>query len=215
MASKEARPSSQPSFWDERYDDNDHLFGTVPNAFVASQAHLIPEGGRVVELAAGEGRTLVWLAQDRDARCTAVDFSQEALAEAARWANDHDLPIDTVKTDVRTWSPDRQWEAVIVVFLQLLPDERDVLYQQIRRILKPGGVAIGQWFRPEHWSGDFDRVGPSSADRMVPVAELREAFADDEIIQCGAADVTIAEGPFLRGRVAVSRLVARRTSAEA
>lgn len=215
MASSVSRPSSQPSFWNERYDENDHLFGTEPNAFIASQAHRIPEGGTVVELAAGEGRTLAWLAQKREARCTAVDFSQDALAEADRWANDHDLPIETVQADVRSWSPGCQWNAVIVVFLQLLPDERPRLYQQIRRMLRPGGVVIGQWFRPDHLSGDYDRVGPSSADRMVPVAELRDAFAEDEIIQCGPADVTIAEGPLLRGWVAVSRLVARRASGEA
>lgn len=210
MAPSESRPSSQPPFWEERYEANDHLFGTAPNAFVASQAHRVPEGAAVVELAAGEGRSLVGLARERNARCTAVDFSQTALDEASRWADEHDLPLETIRADVRTWSPDRQWDAVIVVFLQLLPDERPVLYHRIRQILRPGGILIGQWFRPDHMNGDYDRVGPSSADRMVPVSELRDAFDRDEILECGPADVTLSEGPLLRGHAAVSRLVARR-----
>lgn len=210
MSSDDSRPSSQPSFWDERYEANDHLFGTAPNAFVASQAHRIPEGSDVVELAAGEGRTLVWLARERNARCTAVDFSRPALDEAARWAEVHDLPIDTVEADVRTWSPDRQWDAVIVTFLQLLPDERPALYRLIRSIVRPGGVVLGEWFRPDHLNGDYDRLGPSAGDRMVPIGDLREAFREDQILHCGATDVTLAEGPLLRGQAAVSRLVARR-----
>jgi hypothetical protein len=71
-------------------------------------------------------------------------------------------------------------------------------------------VLIGEWFRPDHLSGDYDRMGPSTADRMVPVRELREAFSDDEILLCKPADVELEEGPLLRGRAAVARLVVRR-----
>jgi SAM-dependent methyltransferase len=212
MSQDASRSSSQPSFWDERYAANDHLFGTEPNAFVASQAQHIPEGSDVVELAAGEGRTLAWLAQERDARCTAVDFSRAALIEAERWAEEGDRAIETVEADVRTWGPERRWDAIIVTFLQLLPDERPALYERIQRWLRPGGVLIGEWFRPDHLTGDYDRMGPSTADRMVPVAELREAFSGDEIVQCEAADVTLKEGPLLRGRAAVARLVVRRAA---
>lgn len=210
MNPNESRPSSQAPFWDERYEANDHLFGTDPNAFVASQAHRIREGAAVVELAAGEGRSLFALARERNVRCTAVDFSQTALDEASRWAEDAGLSLETIQADVRTWSPDREWDAVIVVFLQLLPDERPALYRNIRQMLRPGGIVIGQWFRPEHVNGEYDRIGPSSADRMVPVAELRDAFGEDEVLQCGSADVSLKEGPLLRGHAAVSRLVARR-----
>jgi SAM-dependent methyltransferase len=210
MSPDASRPSSQPPFWDERYAANDHLFGTEPNAFVASQAQYIPEGGDVIELAAGEGRTLAWLVRERDARCTAVDFSGAALAEAKRWAEEEGLPMETIEADVRTWTPARRWDAVVVTFLQLLPDERPALYDCIRQCLRPGGVLVGEWFRPDHLTGNYDRLGPSTADRMVPVAELRDAFSGDEIVQCGTADVTLEEGPLLRGRAAVARLVARR-----
>ena len=210
MSSNASRLSSQPPFWDERYATNDHLFGTEPNAFVASQADRIPSGGDVLELAAGEGRTLAWLAQERNARCTAVDFSGEALVEAERWAEEADLPMETIEADVRTWAPERRWDAILVTFLQLLPDERSALYDRIRRWLRPGGVLIGEWFRPEHLNGDYDRLGPSADDRMVPPDELRAAFVDDDIVRCEAADVELAEGPLLRGRAAVVRFVARR-----
>jgi SAM-dependent methyltransferase len=155
---------------------------------------------------------LLWLAQERGVHGTAVDFSAEALQSGAAWAEREGLSMDTVQADVRRWTPPRQWDAVIITFLQLLPDERPGLYDTIRRSVRPGGVLIAEWFRPEHLSGDYDRLGPSSADRMVPPAELRDAFAEDDVLQCDAADVTLEEGPILRGQAAVVRLIVRRAA---
>jgi SAM-dependent methyltransferase len=205
------RSSSQPDFWNVRYQREDHLFGTAPNAFVADEAHRLPSGSAVVEIGAGEGRTLAWLAQEQGHRTTAVDFSNEALAAARRRANEHDLPLETVQADVRTWSPRRrQWDAAVVTFLQLLPNERPRLYRLLRHLVRPGGWILAEWFRPDHLAGDYDRVGPSAADRMVPVQEVRTAFSDDAILRCDPADVHLHEGPLLKGKAAVVRVVVRR-----
>jgi SAM-dependent methyltransferase len=204
------RPSSHPSFWDERYADHEALFGTRPSAFVVREADRIPEGSSVLEMGAGEGRTLLWLARERDAVCTAVDFSETALHTARQRAQAEGLPLDTVAADVRRWTPARRWDVVVVTFLQLRPDERAQLYRTIRAALREGGLVLGEWFRPAHLTDDFDRLGPSRPDRMVPPAELRAAFAADEVQACRADDVTLADGPHLWGRAAVVRFVARR-----
>ena len=210
--SPDARPSSQPSFWDERYTANDALFGTGPNAFVASAAHRIPDGGDVLELGAGEARTLLWLAQTRGVHGTAVDFSAEALQAGRQRAAEAGLSLNTVAADVRDWRPAQQWDATVVTFLQLMPDERAALYETIRACLRPGGVLIAEWFRPAHLSGDYDRIGPTTEARMVSVQEVRDAFAADDILQCAPVDVTLSEGPMLRGGAAVVRCVVRRSA---
>lgn len=211
--SEAERASSQPAFWNERYARNEHLFGDAPSAFVVQEAPRLPPGSDVLELGTGEGRTLAWLCTEHGHRGTGVDFSAEALAQADAWADEHDLPLHTVRADVRTWTPDRQWDAVIVTFLQLLPDERPDLYRRMRRAVRPGGWILGEWFRPAHVAGDgYARIGPSRADRMVPVRELADAFAADDLVRCTPADVELAEGPFLRGRAAVVRLVAQRAA---
>ena len=214
MSSDESRAGSHPPFWDERYAANEHLFGGAPNAFAASEADRIPRGSDVLELGAGEGRTLLWLADNRGVDGTAIDFSVEALTAGRRWAEREGLPLETVRADVRSWRPSRQWDAVIITFLQLLPDERPDLYETIRQSLRPGGVLIAEWFRPDHLSGDYDRLGPSTADRMVPPEELTAAFADDEILLCEAAGVELKEGPILRGHAAVVRFIVRRDSGQ-
>lgn len=205
-----SRASSRPDFWDTRYEREDHLFGTAPNAFVTKAAHRLPPESEVVEVGAGEGRTLAWLAREHGHRTTAVDFSSEALTVAAQWARAQDLSLDTVQADVRAWRPDRQWDAAIVTFLQLLPDERPALYRLLRRIVRPGGWILGEWFRPDHLSGHYDRMGPSRADRMVSGEEVRAAFSDDAVVRCEAADVHLREGPLLNGHAAVVRTIVHR-----
>lgn len=209
-----SRASSHPDFWDTRYEREDHLFGTAPNAFVTEEAHRLPAKCDVVEVGAGEARTLAWLAQQYDHRTTAVDFSAEALATATQWADTHDLALNTVQADARTWTPDRQWDVALVTFLQLLPEERPALYRLLRHIVRSGGWILAEWFRPDHLSGAYDRMGPSRADRMVPVEEVCAAFSEDRIVRCEAADVHLQEGPLLNGHAAVVQTVVDKTGLE-
>ncbi len=199
------RPSSQPEFWDVRYERERHLFGAEPNGFVKAEAHRLPAESEVVELGAGEGRTAAWLARKHGHRVTAVDFSETALATARTWADARDLPLETVRADVRTWRPDRQWDGVVVTFLQLLPDERRRLYRLVKNIVRPGGWMLAEWFRPAHLTGPYDRMGPSRADRMVPADEVRRAFADERLASVEAVGVHLREGPHLTGDAAVVR----------
>ena len=207
------RESGTPAFWDVRYEQNDHLFGTEANAFVAEHAHRLPPASDVVELGAGEGRTLVELGVRDGHEGTAVDFSAEALRGARSLAAQHNVSIETVKADVRSWRPQRTWDAAIVTFVQLLPRERPQLYRLLRRIVRPGGWIIGQWFRPDHLSGAYARIGPSAADRMVGIEELETHFAEDRRVVCTERDVELSEGEFLHGSAACVCLVAKRAEA--
>ncbi len=202
-----SRPSSQPDFWDVRYDRERHLFGAEPNAFVKAEARRLPSKSEAVELGAGEGRTAAWLARKHGHRVTAVDFSETALATAREWADAHDLPLEAVRADVRTWRPDRQWDAAVVTFLQLLPDERRRLYRLVKNVVRPGGWMLAEWFRPAHLTGPYDCMGPSRADRMVPVDEVRRAFAGERLASVEAVDVHLQEGPHLTGDAALVRCI--------
>lgn len=140
-----------------------------------------------------------------------MDFSAEALAGAQALAKRAGVDLETVEADVCTWRPgDRRWDAAVVTFLQLLPDERVRLYDLLRTVVRPGGWILGQWFRPAHLSGDYDRIGPSTEDRMVPRSELEQHFAADALAVCEKQDVHLEEGEFLRGHAACVHLVARR-----
>ncbi len=67
--------------WDERYAASELVWSSTPNQFVAAEvADLTP--GRALDLAAGEGRNALWLAE-RGWQVTAVDFSLVGLDKGA------------------------------------------------------------------------------------------------------------------------------------
>ena len=70
--------------WDERYAASELVWSAEPNRFVAEVcADLAP--GRALDLAAGEGRNAIWLAQ-RGWTVTATDFSAVGLDKGRRLA---------------------------------------------------------------------------------------------------------------------------------
>lgn len=63
--------------WDERYRGSDLVWSATPNVFVEEIAGALAPG-EALDVAAGEGRNAVWLAE-RGWRVTAADFSAVAV----------------------------------------------------------------------------------------------------------------------------------------
>lgn len=70
--------------WDRRYAGSELVWTSEANRFLAAEAEGLAVG-RALDLACGEGRNAVWLAQ-RGWQVTGVDFSQVGLDKAARLA---------------------------------------------------------------------------------------------------------------------------------
>jgi len=68
--------------WDARYAERDLVWSAGPNVFVERYAADLPVG-RALDVAGGEGRNALWLA-DRGWDATVADFSQVALDRALR-----------------------------------------------------------------------------------------------------------------------------------
>ena len=63
--------------WDVRYRESELVWSPGPNQFVEAELADLPPG-RALDLAAGEGRNAIWLAE-QGWQVTAVDFSQAGL----------------------------------------------------------------------------------------------------------------------------------------
>lgn len=197
------RASSQPAFWDERYRAHDRLFGTAPDPFLADTLSMLSPGASVLDVGGGDGRNTLPLAREHDFVVTVLDFAHHPLDTAAAYANTHSITAAAIHADVRTWAPQRRYDAAVVAFVQLLPQERNRLFQQLRAAVRPGGSIIGVWFRDDHEKEAYDRIGPSKLDRYVSAREIRTAFARDTIYRCNAVDRTVQQGPVLRGHAAL------------
>ena len=126
--------------WDLRYSQPDLLWSATPNRFLVKEAaELAP--GRALDLACGEGRNALWLAE-RGWTVTGVDYSAVAIEKARRRAHDEGADVDFVCADLLEYQPSPSaYDLVLVLYLQLpSPDRRLVLSRAA------GAVATGGTF---------------------------------------------------------------------
>lgn len=195
--------------WDGHYADPQYIFGTEPNAFLASQRALLKPGMRALSVADGEGRNGVWLAQ-QGLEVTTVDFSPPAVEKARRLARERGVTIDFHTGDVLAWDwPVAAYDIVAAIFIQFAnPEQRPVLFQRIKEALKPGGLLIMQGYTPKQV--EYKTGGPPCAENMYTEVLLRDAFADMEILHLREHEAFIAEGTKHYGQSALIDMVARR-----
>ena len=127
--------------WDARYAAAESLWSFQPNRFLVAETAELPPG-RALDLACGQGRTALWLAE-RGWRVTAVDFSRVALDRGRTVAAQRGLTVDWVDADVRAWRPPPgAFELVAVLYLHLLEAPlRDVL-RGAAEAVAPGGTLL-------------------------------------------------------------------------
>ncbi|MGZ4429997.1 MAG: class I SAM-dependent methyltransferase [Nocardioidaceae bacterium] len=129
--------------WDERYAASELLWSATPNQFVEAElADLTP--GRALDLAAGEGRNALWLA-DRGWSVTAVDFSLVALDKGrtlqARHERGRDLHVDWVHADVLEYDPGpADYDLALLAYLQLAAPARRAAVRRAFGALRVGGT---------------------------------------------------------------------------
>jgi SAM-dependent methyltransferase len=130
--------------WDERYSGTEFEWTTRPNQFVAAELADLPPG-RALDLAAGEGRNTVWLAE-RGWQVTAVDFSRVGLEKgrklsAARGVDE--ARVDWIVADLRDFEPDRDfYDLVLIAYLQVSNELRATVMARAAAALAPGGTAF-------------------------------------------------------------------------
>ena len=135
------RPGFAREDWHERYAQKELVWTAEPNRRFAAEVEGL-EPGRALDLACGEGRNAVWLAE-RGWRVTGVDFSDVALAKAAELAASRGVEVDRVVADVLDYRPDaRAFDLVAVLYLQLPRDELLHALETAADAVAPGGTLL-------------------------------------------------------------------------
>lgn len=160
-----------PGGWDERYREKPRLWSAEPNRFVAEElARLRP--GTAVDVACGEGRNAVWLAE-KGWKVTGVDFSAVALDRARRMAAERAVAVDWVEADVSQWEPGRTFDLVLVAYVHLRPEARADLMRKAVSWMAEGGSL----FLVGHDAATAGVSGPPDPDLLWDPETAREAVA--------------------------------------
>ena len=181
--------------WDERYKKSDLVWSAGPNTFVVEQvAGLAP--GRAIDLAGGEGRNAIWLAeQGWDAEL--VEFSAVAIEKAAAIAHHRGVPLRTTLADVTSAPALEPADLVLVCYLQLPNASLTPALAHAATLVAPGGtllVIAHERDNLEHGYG-----GPSDPTFLPTVAEVLAAIDGQGLLVEHAAQaerrVETDEGP--------------------
>ena len=194
--------------WNERYRAPDYIFGTAPNAFLASSASHLKRGQRALCIADGEGRNSVWLAE-QGLEVTAFDFSPIGVDKARKLAASRGVKVRYDVSTVYDWSwPAAAFDLVVAIFVQFAdPPMRSFMFERMASALKPGGLVLVEGYTPKQL--EFGTGGPKQLDQLYTEDLLRAAFAGMEIVELRQYEAELDEGSRHRGPSAVIDLVAR------
>jgi len=192
--------------WDARYAAGELLWSATPNRWVADVAgRLLP--GRALDVAGGEGRNAIWLAE-RGWRATLADFSQVALERARRLADerlgDEADRLKVEPADVVTWTPEpHAFDLVVVAYLQVPAEPRREALRRAAGAVAPGGrlLVVGHdsrnlaegtggpqdprlLYRAEDVVADLDGTGLDVEQAEVARRPVRAAGGSVDALDC-------------------------------
>jgi SAM-dependent methyltransferase len=196
------------SAWDDRYRHSELVWSAGPNQFVVERTSgLVP--GRALDLACGEGRNALWLAE-QGWQVEAADFSEVAIEKARRIAGHRGIPVSFSVADAVTGeglTVFQPFDLVLVAYLQLPDPDLDAALAVAASMLAPGGrlLVIG------HHLDNLDRGHGGPTDPAVlhdpaRIADhLRSVRPQLDLVHSGEVERTVdtPDGP----RRAVDSLV--------
>ncbi len=195
--------------WETRFAEPGYLFGTEPNGFLKSNAHLLKPGWKALCVADGEGRNSVWLAE-QGLDVQAFDFSPTAVAKARELAKQRGVALNTEVADLYTWNwPTAKYDVIAVIFIQFVSEEeRGPIFAGIKRALKPGGLLLMEGYNPRQLQ--YRTGGPSVLGNLWTREMLEREFADFSSVQIVEEERELEEGNRHVGMSALIHFVGRK-----
>ena len=203
-------PSKSGAFWDDRYAaDDGFVFGSAPARPLERIRDRLPENGRAMSIADGEGRNSVWLAE-QGFDVTAFDASSVGLDKARKLAGDRGVSVAYHLSDIEAWDWDAApYDLVVGIFFQFLPpDARARVFAGLNRAIAPGGTLYLLGYTPEQTTRGTG--GHPDPRHMYTEDLLGNAFAGLEILSLRRWDEDLDEGRGHKGSSALIELLARR-----
>jgi len=191
--------------WDQRYADEEYVYGTAPNEFFKQELDKLAPG-KILLPAEGEGRNAVYAAEN-GWDVWAFDQSEEGMKKALRLASRHNVTIDYHLQDLETIAcPENYYDAIALVFVHSHHLKRQAIHRNLIRFLKPGGILILIGYSKEQLQ--YGSGGPKEESMLFSLDEISEDFSILKIMSLVKLETQIDEGNFHIGKASVIQLIA-------
>ena len=193
------------SFWNERYSQQDFVYGESPNFFFAETLTTLKPGAIILPCD-GEGRNSVHAAR-QGWDVNAFDLSEAGKLKAYHLALKYDVKIEFQIMDAaQALYSDESADAVAIIYTNLPTEVRKKLHQSVVHWLKPGGKVILETFCPEQLNNNSG--GPKDIDMLNTKEILSEDFKNLRIDYLEYLHIQLSEGKYHEGPADVIRMIA-------
>ena len=160
--------------WDEKYREGESKLNRDASTILKKYFRILP-GGRALDVAAGEGRNAIFLAE-HGFDVEAVDISKVALRRARKFAQARGVKIRIVVADLDTYPIPKEVFDLIIDFYFL--NRR--LIPRIKRGLKKGGMVVFETYLIGQKTCGLE--GPANPKYLLKPNELLRLFRDFRIL---------------------------------
>ncbi len=200
------------NMWNERYMDNEFVYGKEPNLFFKEWLQKL-ESGSILMPADGEGRNGVFAAQ-LGWKVTSTDLSEEGKSKALELANEKNVALDYSVGDLEELEFKKEaFDAIGLIYAHFAADKKTILHKKLNDYLKPGGIIIFEAFSKLHllYNGIDPKVGgPKDFDMLFSTLEIAADFENYEILLLEEKEIKLEEGKYHIGKGSVIRFVGRK-----
>lgn len=159
--------------WDQRFSDEEFVYGESENIFINQMSHLIPHHSKVGCFAEGEGRNAVYLAK-LGHEVTAYDLSPIGLEKTKALAKKNQVHVETVVSNLTEEKADEnQYDAAIMVYGHVPKQGQSFFIQNIIDSVKSGGYVLFEVYSESQLR--YATGGPPSTEMLYnPIDILNE-----------------------------------------
>ena len=193
------------SFWNNRYAQDEYVYGIAPNQFFKEQLSLLPVG-KLLLPAEGEGRNAVFAAK-LGWDVTAFDNSEEALKKAMMLADNNGVHLDySLNTFDDVSFKNESFD--VIAFIYAHSPKWHSNHKKLLKYLKPNGTVLLEGFSKNQI--DNKSGGPKQLEMLFSVSEIKEDFNPLTHQKVWEEDVSLKEGKFHEGKASVIRMIGKK-----
>lgn len=191
-------------FWNERYSENEYVYGTEANVFFKEQL-LKLKPGKILLPADGEGRNAVFAAK-MGWDTFAFDISERGKEKATKLAESNNVKINyEISTYENYKSENNSFDAIAFIYTHFDDNKKEKILRNLLRYLKTGGTLIMEVFSKEQIQNLTG--GPRNAEFLFSEKDLEYYFRDFKEFKIEKLNVNLSEGDFHNGESSVIRLI--------
>jgi hypothetical protein len=198
--------------WNDRYSKKAFAYGEQPNIYLKEQLENL-DVGVILFPAEGEGRNAVFAAK-LGWTVSAFDISVEGKNKALRLAATNKVTIDYQVGDLQTlnYKPN-QFDVIALIYAHFPPEIKSLYHKTLDKYLRKDGMVIFEAFSKRHidYIARDEKVGgPKDVAMLFSIDELKQDFANYEIVELAEKEIELNEGSFHNGKGSVIRFVGRK-----